>query len=203
MKIMNSKDENAIEEAAEILKKGGVIVYPTDTLYGLGVDATDTNCVKKIFEIKGREFSKPISIAVGSVDQAKNICEWNENADKLAKKFLPGPLTLVLKLRKKMPIDLAAGSSNIGVRIPDSDFLLSLMKKIKFPITATSANKSGENDPINAEMAMEQVGKLVDLVVDGGPCKYEKPSTVVDLTSEPRILREGVISRKEIEKALS
>lgn len=202
MKVINSKDEKAVEEAAEVLKKGGVIIYPTETLYGMGANATDSNSVKKIFEIKGRGFNKPVSIAVGSTAQAKKIAEWNEHAEKLAKKFLPGPLTLILKLKKKNPGELTAGSDKIGIRIPDNPFALSLLKKIKFPITATSANKSGGREPTNAKMAIEQIGKFVDLVIDAGSCKYKKPSTVIDLTNKPKILRIGAISKIEIEKIL-
>lgn len=103
---------------------------------------------------------------------------------------------------KKNLNELTAGSGNIGIRIPDNSFALSLLKKIKFPITATSANRSGGKDPTSVKIAIEQIGKYVDLVIDAGPCKYKKPSTVIDITDKPKILRSGTISKTEIKEIL-
>lgn len=188
-----------IENAARIIKNGGVVVYPTDTLYGLGVNALDGKAVKKLFEIKGRNFNKPISIAFSSLRDAKKYVKFNTVALKLAKKFLPGPLTLILPLKRKLPKRLTLGKKMIGVRIPDNKIALKLIKKSGVPITATSANLSGGKNPITAKEAMKQVGNKVDLVIDAGRCKYKRPSTFVRILGDKiEVIREGVIPKKKL-----
>mgnify|MGYP001596989610 CR=1 FL=1 len=201
MKILkvNSKtpEKELIKRAAEILKIGGVVVYPTETLYGLGANVFDINAVQRIFEIKGRDLTKPSSIAFRDLEQARKFLEFTPAAEKLAKKFLPGPLTIILN--SKIEFDEFLGGNKVSVRIPDHPVAQTLLKEIKFPITATSANLSGGKDPVEVKDVVEQIGDKVDLILDSGKCKYGKPSTVVDATSdEIKIIREGVIIKTEL-----
>jgi L-threonylcarbamoyladenylate synthase len=186
-----------MREVIEVLKNSGTIVYPTETVYGLGVNATNEEAVEKIFKIKDREKGKPVSIAVASVEEAKKYCEWNTAADRIAKKLLPGPLTVILKRKNSLVGDLNP-DDKVRIRIPDHPFVLKLLKEFGRPITATSANLSGGKNPTNSKIAIEQIGDKVDLVLDDGECKYKNPSTVIDLTDGLKIYRVGVISEKEI-----
>ncbi len=193
-------DKKIIEKAAEIIRNGGTVVYPTDTLYGLACNALDRKAIVKVFEIKGRE-NKPISIAVGSLTEAKKYAKFNPLALKIAKKFLPGPLTLILPSRLNLPRELNPNDEKIRIRLPDNDITLELIKRCKVPLTSTSANLSGGKDSVTAKEAIRQIGDKVDLVLDAGKCKYSKPSTVVDLTSDKiEVVREGVISKEKLLK---
>jgi len=191
-------DKKIIEKAAKILRNGGVVVYPTDTLYGLGVNASDSKAVLKVFKIKGRE-NKPVSIAVANLAEARKYAKFSPLALKIAKKFLPGPLTLILPSRLNLPKELNPNDEKVRIRIPDNKITLELIKKFKFPLTATSANLSGGKNPVIAKEAIKQIGDRVDLVLDAGKCKYNKPSTVVDLSSAKiEVIREGLISKEEL-----
>lgn len=192
-----------IKEAAEIIKAGGLVVYPTETVYGLGANALSSKSVMKVFEAKGREYKKPISIAVKNLSEAKKIAKFNPYALKLAKKFLPGPLTLILPLKAEFPEELTLGKNTIGVRIPNHPVAQKLLKQVNIPITATSANVSGSKESITASDAIKEIGDKVNLVLDAGPCKYGKPSTVVDAVDKVKIVREGVFSKREILSVLS
>jgi L-threonylcarbamoyladenylate synthase len=194
MRILKANDES-LKEAVKVLKSGGVIIYPTDTLYGLGVDATSNKAKKKIYKIKGRDFRKPFSMCVADLKHAKNFVEFDNFSSRLAKKFLPGPLTLVLSQKKE--IKYVSQKGKIAVRIPDNSFILKLLKKFGKPITATSANLSGEKDPIKLSDINDKVKSQCDLIIDGGKCKFKKPSTVFDAESK-KILREGAISKSKL-----
>ncbi len=205
MKVVkvNSKnpEKEIIRKAAEVLEIGGVIVYSTETLYGLGANVFDVNAVQRVFEIKGRDLKKPSSVAFRDLNQAKKFLEFTPAAEKLAKKFLPGPLTIILN--SKIEFGAFLGGNKVSVRIPDDRVAQAILDEIKFPITATSANLSGGKDSVEAKDAAEQVGDRVDLILDAGKCKYGKPSTVVDTTDDDiRIIREGVISEDEILRLL-
>ncbi len=192
-----SPEKEVIEKAAKILELGGVVIYPTETLYGLGANVFDVNAVQRIFEIKGRDLRKPSSVAFRNLEQAKKFLYFTPLAEKLAEKFMPGPLTIILN--SKIDFDEFLGGNKVSVRIPDHPVAQSLLNSIKFPITATSANLSGNKDPAEANDAAEQIGHQVDLVLDAGKCKYGRPSTVVDVSEgEVKILREGVIKEREI-----
>ncbi len=194
--------KEAIKKAAEVLRIGGVVVYPTETLYGLGVNPFDSHALYNVFEIKGRDYSKPISLAFRDIEHVKKFVMVTPYARRLIEKFLPGPLTLILP--SIMQMDDIVGGNKIGVRIPDSKVAMELLKEVKFPLTSTSANLSGGKNPVSAKEAIEQIGDRVDLVLDAGKCRYGKPSTVIDLSSgEIEIMREGVISKEKIRKILS
>jgi L-threonylcarbamoyladenylate synthase len=198
IKITEKNLKKAIEKAAGIIKNGGAIVYPTDTLYGLGVNALDEKSVEKVFEIKGRNYDKPISIAVSDLTEVKKYAEFTPLAVRIAKKFLPGPLTLILPSRNNLPKQLNP-DDKVRIRIPDNGIALEIIKKSGVPLTATSANLSGGKDPINAKEAVRQIGDKIDFVLDAGRCKYRKGSTIVKIVDgKIEIIREGVIPRKKL-----
>jgi L-threonylcarbamoyladenylate synthase len=198
LKVNSEKPEKAIiQKAAEILRLGGTVVYPTETLYGLAANIYDDTAVQKVFAVKQRSVEKRISVAFASLKQVERLAIFSKEAKALAKKFLPGPLTLILPLREEYyNISLVADTS-IGVRIPDNKVALSLLQETKFPITATSANLSGEKDPVEVK-DVEPIADKVDLILDAGRCKIGLPSTVVDATAGIRILREGAIPKEKI-----
>lgn len=192
----------AIAEAATTIRSGGLVIYPTETVYGLGADACSDEAVAKVFAAKARPLEDPIPVAVNSFELAQRIAELTPIAELAFKKFLPGPLTVVVKAKpKKISKLVTAGTENIGIRVPDHPVVLKLIEFVGGPITATSANLSGKLAPIAIREALEQLGKRVDVALDSGKCKLGTPSTVVDLSSGlPRVLREGPISRKELSK---
>ena len=190
----------AIAEAAATIRTGGLVIYPTETVYGLGADACSDEAVAKVFAAKERPLEDPVPVAVNSFELAQRIAELTPIAELAFKKFLPGPLTVVVKAKpKKISKLVTAGTENIGIRIPDHPVVLKLIEFVGGPITATSANLSGESAPIAIREALKQLGKRVDVALDSGKCKLGTPSTVVDLSSgPPRVLREGPISREEL-----
>ena len=205
MKIIKVNPENPereiIEKAANILELGGVLVFPTETLYGLAANVFDINAVQRVFEIKGRDITKPSSVAFRDLNQAKKFLQFTLEAEKLAKKFLPGPLTIILN--SKIEFDAFLGGDKVSVRIPDNRVAQAILNEVKFPITATSANLSGGKNPVEVKDAVEQIGDRVDLILDAGKCKYGKPSTVVDATTgEIKIVREGAIGKDQLYAAL-
>jgi len=180
-----------------------LVIYPTETVYGLGADACSDGAVTKVFGAKRRLLKNPIPIAVNSFEMARKIAESTPVAEKLFEKFLPGPLMLVLSAKPKISELVTAGTGKVGVRVPDHPVALKLIDFVGGPITATSANLSGKPAPCVLEEALEQVGRNVAIVLDAGKCKLGVPSTVVDLTSgRPRILREGPIPAEKIKKVL-
>ncbi len=175
---------NDIGRAAEIVKNGGVIAYPTETVYGAGALATDVGALTRVYEIKKRPLSQPLSIAVSSMDMLRSVAKVEY--EDLILKFMPGPVTIILKKKKTLPDILTAGSKYVGIRWPDHKMALDLIDRVG-PIVSTSANLHGEKDPVRAD----EVKIPVDYVLDGGPCKYGAPSTIVDL-HECTIVRKGV-----------
>ena len=179
-----------MDSAVEILKKKGLIVYPTNTLYGIGGNPFNEEVIKKIFEIKKRP-NVPISVAVSNMDMIKKIAFLNPAAVRICKKFLPGPFTVVLLKKKNVPTLLTAGSEKIGIRIPDNKIALRIISRFG-PITCTSANLHKGKNPADIETAKSQLGDNIQLYIDDGKCKYSKPSTVVDVSDgKIKILREG------------
>lgn len=183
-------EKEKIEMALDVLRDGGVLIYPTDTVYGLGANATNEKSIQKIFSIKKRAAGKPISICLSKVEDIKKVAFLNKTSEKIIKKILPGPLTLILKKKEHISSILTGHSNKIGIRIPDN--LICQKLAMEFPITTTSANISGKKVPQSAEEAQNQLGDKVDLIIDTGPSTNPLASTVVDLTySPPRVLREG------------
>lgn len=201
----NFPDTVVADEAAKVLKNGGLIVYPTDTAYGLGANALDEKAVKKVYLLKGRDFSKPTHVVVSGWRMMDKLTQTNYFARKLFDAFLPGPLTLILNKKPIVPDILTANLPTLGIRIPDSKFTYKLSNRVDFPYTATSANKSGGETPYSTyDVGKELDMNAIDLVVNAGLLPKIAPSTIIDLTNplSPRILRQGPISKNELEKVI-
>ena len=179
--------------------------FPTETVYGLGGDATSDNAVAAIFAAKGRPSFNPLIAHVASPDQAEDLVEMDATARLLAARFWPGPLTLVLKRRPDSPVSLlaSAGLDSVAVRMPDHPVALALIKAAGRPLAAPSANRSGRISPTRAEHVAECLGRRVDIILDGGPCRVGVESTVLDLTEEPpTLLRPGGLAVEDLETVL-
>jgi L-threonylcarbamoyladenylate synthase len=198
----DNSEERIFTRAAEILAKGGIIAYPTETFYGLGADATNEEAIQKIFAIKGRNFKNPIALIIGLADDIHPLVQdVPEAARKLMKAFWPGALTIVFLAADTVSPLLAAGSGKIGLRVSSHPIARGIVQKLKRPLTATSANLSGAPECTRASEVAEQIGDKIDAVVDLGDTPGTKGSTIIDVTCDPPIiLREGIISRKTIEK---
>jgi L-threonylcarbamoyladenylate synthase len=178
-----------------LIKAGKVVVYPTDTVYGLGANALDSAAVHKIFKVKGRPTGTPIPVAVDGIKMADRLAVINSEAKKLIATFWPGALTLILPKKDIIPEIVTAGHLGLALRAPDHQVPLMIIRKSKLPLIATSANLHGAPNCINAQEAAKQIGNHVDLILDGGPTT-DTASTVLDLTSEePKVLREGPVTR--------
>ena len=201
MEIVEASEEN-IRRAAVIVRLGGVVIYPTDTVYGLGCDPANVDATRRICEIKGRA-DKPLPLACSDVEAAKRIVEFNPIAERLAERFWPGPLTMVLPAKVDYPIWVTHGARTLGVRVPGHPVARRLAKLSGGVIVTTSANKSGEPPPKTALEAAEQIGEEVDLILDAGPAPLKQPSTVLDLSGDELwIIRPGPIKAEDIKKAL-
>jgi len=192
-------------QAAEIIRRGGVIAFRTDTFYGLGADPTNEQAVRKIRDLKGRDDQKPILLLISDSNQARNfIGETSGRFDATAKHFWPGPLTLIGIARNELPHELTAGTGTVGVRLPDGDDLRDLVRVCGGSLTATSANPSGKPPARTAQEVEHYFPKGVDLIIDSGEVTVSKPSTVLDVSQEEiRFIREGAITRVELETFLS
>lgn len=192
-----------IQNAARIIRGGGLVAFPTETVYGLGANALDEKAVASIYEAKGRPSDNPIIVHVSSIKMAEEIAELNWMARLLMEKFWPGPLSLVAPACPSVPSRTRGGLSTIALRMPDNAVALSLIEAAGVPIAAPSANISGRPSPTDADSVREDLGDRVDAVLDGGPTLVGLESTVLDITGEnPVILRPGGISKEDIEKEL-
>lgn len=198
--LFRSDDPQAVETAANVLKKGGIILYPTDTLYGLGVDALSDEAVSKLYRIKARDERKPVHAIVSDLDMAARYAYVDDVARKLAKKFLPGPMSLILKKRADVATGIAKHMETFGIRIPKQQFCLELARAFGRPITTTSANLSGHTPMRTVRGILSQIGEQhIDVAIDAGEIEASVPSTIVDLSGErPVILREGAIAAHDI-----
>ena len=192
--------QKAVRRAAELLRAREVVALPTETVYGLAANALDENAVAKIFQIKGRPANNPIIVHVANVEMAKRCVEkFPKPAEKLAKSFWPGPLTLVLPRAENIPAIVTAGGDTVGVRWPNHPFIQAVIRECGFPLAAPSANLSNSISPTNAEHVRAQLGGKISLIVDGGQSQVGIESTVLDLTvSPPRLLRPGMIHAESI-----
>jgi len=198
-----NKLHGQVKEAVQILKKGGVIVLPTDTVYGLGADAFNSKAVDRIYEIKNRPRHLPLPLLLSDVSQITMIAESvPEVGWFLASRFWPGGLTLVLPKIASLPSYLTRGPT-IAVRIPNHPICLALIEGLGRPIIGTSANISGRPSCLTTDEVKQQLGDKVDLIIDGGKCPGGGESTIVDVTGEvPVVLRQGIIAQYEIDKIL-
>jgi L-threonylcarbamoyladenylate synthase len=190
---------NDIETAAELLRGGGLVAFPTETVYGLGANALDADAVRRIFEAKGRPATNPIIVHVADSKSADAIAVVDDISRRLMDAFWPGPLTLVLNKRPIVPDIVTAGGPTVAVRMPRHPLALALIKAAGVPIAAPSANRSEQLSPTRAEHVARGLGDAVDMILDGGPCDVGLESTVLDVTLDPpRILRPGAVTSSMI-----
>ncbi|MDP9161898.1 MAG: L-threonylcarbamoyladenylate synthase [Acidobacteriota bacterium] len=191
-----------IRYAADQIRSGEVLGMPTDTFYGLAADPFNLRAVDRVYEIKSRSRHKPLSLLIESVEQAEEMARpLPDEFAALAKKFWPGPLTIIVRASSRLPLKVTANTGNVALRIPSSKIPLAVVQAAGIPITATSANLSGESECTTALAVRDQLKDRISIIVDGGPSPREVASTIIDLTDEEarwRIMREGAISARDI-----
>jgi len=195
---------STIIRATAVLRFGGLVAFPTETVYGLGADATNANAVRKIFTAKGRPITNPLICHVPDAQVAQRYTrEWPPAAAQLAAAFWPGPLTLVLAKTDEIPHDVTAGRDTVALRAPNHPLTLMLLRVLDRPLAGPSANKSSHVSPTTAHHVRDELGDEVDMILDGGPCDVGIESTVLDLSGpgggRPTILRPGGVTREQIE----
>jgi L-threonylcarbamoyladenylate synthase len=200
----NNPDESVLVAASEVVAQGGIIVYPTETLYGIGADATDPAAVRKVYAVKKRTDDKPVLVIVHSEEMLRRVVSRiPASAERLMKAFWPGPLTIVFLASEIIPQEITQSAGTVGVRIPSNIFCLKLVERCDRPLTSTSANISGEPVHRTIEQIQAALHEGVDLYIDAGPLPESKPSTVVSVVHDPpKLLREGVIDIARLQEVL-
>lgn len=200
-----SRDSNAIQYAAELIRRGKVVGVPTDTFYGLAADPFNLAAVEEIYRVKGRPEDRALPILVNSLEQAVTLArELPDSFLKLAQKFWPGALTLVVEASNQLPLKVTANKGRVAIRWPNSWVACAIIEHIGSPITGTSANVSGYPSCSNAEQLMEQLGERLPLILDSGDTGGIRSSTIVSLSGEDwELVREGTITEQEIRAALA
>ena len=204
---MNTKlltsNNNDLKTAADIIRSGGTVVFPTETVYGIGADALKPEAVKKIFEAKGRPADNPLIVHVWNKEQINDIAaEIPAGAKLLIDKFMPGPLTVILKRRPEIPDVVTAGLNTVGIRMPENKIAARFLELANCPVAAPSANLSGKPSPTRYEHCVDDMNGRVGAIIDGGDCNIGIESTVIDMSGDPVIYRPGDVSREQIEKVL-
>ena len=205
IKIDSKKDlQSAVTKAADVIKSGGLVAIPTESFYGLAVNATDVKAIHRLFDVKKRRGDRPILILIPSLKLLDQyVIHVPEIARPLIDAFWPGGLTLLFEAKPKLPRELTSGTGKVGVRLSSHPIATALAQAVGAPITGTSANISGQPPCSSAKEVFEQLGEKVDLILDGGETAGGKGSTVLDVTIDPPIVvREGMVSREEMEKCL-
>lgn len=197
-------DRTGIEQAAEIIKSGGLVAFPTETVYGLGGDALNPQASEKIYAAKGRPSDNPLIVHVCSVDQIVPLVQTlTEDAEKLMKAFWPGPLTIILPKSELVPEETTGGLQTVALRMPEHAYALELIEKSGTPIAAPSANTSGRPSPTEAAHVYEDLNGKIEMILDGGTVGIGVESTIIDLSGEiPALLRPGAITREELSEVL-
>jgi L-threonylcarbamoyladenylate synthase len=192
--------QSAIQHAAEIVSRGGVIAFRTDTFYGLGANPFDSGAVNRIKALKGRADAQPILIVISDLDQLDRFIE-KPSAEflRLSERFWPGPLTLIAAARSEVPEEMTAGTGTIGIRLPDDDDVRSLVRACGGALTATSANPASQPPAKSAQEVADYFPAGIDSIIDGGAARTDRPSTVVDVSGAAmKVIREGVVAREEL-----
>ena len=184
-----SDHETTFEAALAAITAGGIVIYPTDTLYGIGCDASNAASVKKLRSLKRRDAGKPLSILVSDFAMLSRLCKLTPRQEKIVQELLPGPYTFILPLKERMPV---SERLEVGVRVPEHAFMRAVAKSLGIPIVTTSANLSGEKDAAEIASVAREIISGCDLAVDGGKCKYSQGSTVIDLI-RMKVLRKGAV----------
>jgi len=203
LKISSENPESSlIRYAADQIRAGEVLGMPTDTFYGLAADPFNLRAVDRVYDIKSRSRHKPLSLLIESIDQAEDLAKpLPQEFYKLARRYWPGPLTIIVKAASRLPLKVTANTGNVALRVPNAKIPLAVVQAASIPITATSANLSGESECTSAEAVREQLQGRISIIVDGGTSPRDVASTIIDLTDEEarwRVLREGAIPSQEI-----
>ncbi len=203
-KLVNfTKNPNIITQAIDILNNSGVIAFPTETVYGIGCDFSKDTTVKKIYQIKGRAFNKPLAAHIGDFEQIKLLSdEIPDLFYRLAEAFLPGPLSIIIKKKNSVSDSMTSGFETVAIRFPANKCAIKLIKTYGKPLAATSANISGNKSPVNADEVFEQLNGKIPLIIDDGETINKIDSTVISLVGPPKILRIGAIEPEEIESVI-
>jgi L-threonylcarbamoyladenylate synthase len=202
MTVLKATKTNFMK-ASQIVRRGGLVVYPTETVYGLGCDPLNVQAVKRILKVKGAR-NKPLPVLAASIVDAEKVAFLSPNGKKLATTFWPGPLTMVFPKKQDFPDVVTFGLDSVGLRIPDNDVALQLIRLCGGLLVGSSANRTREEPPRSVQEMSDEMKEMVDVVLDGGPTIQGMPSTVADLIqNKPRILREGPISLEAILDALT
>ena len=192
-----------MDEAVRLLRSGGLVCYPTDTVYGIGAAAGDDGAVRRLFAVKGRPPSKAVPLLLSESGDAAQVAEVTPLAKTLATHFWPGALTIVMRKADGYRSVALAGADTVALRVPDDSLVRGIVRGLGEPITGTSANRAGAPAPVSAAEVALQMGEMVDLIIDGGRSRARVESTVIDITGEgPEILREGAVSREEVAEAI-
>ncbi len=200
----NEKDYEKLKEVANVIKQGGIVIFPTETVYGIGTNGLDEVAIEKLYKIKERPLNKPISLLVSDFEMIKKVTKGISDIEyKIMKKFFPGPLTIILKKRDIVPDILTNGGDTVGIRMPDSEITRKLIEYVGLPIATTSANISGEKSGTNIEDIMKDFEGKVEYFINNGESKLGIGSTVVKVVeNDTVILREGNIKKEEIGRTL-
>lgn len=200
----NDIDKNELKKHSELLKNGETVIFPTETVYGLGANALDENAVKKIYEAKGRPSDNPLIVHIHNKDLIYDLSkDIDDKAKKVIDKFWPGPFTVILKKNDKVPKTTTGGLDTVAIRMPKNDIALELLRECNLPIAAPSANISGKPSPTNGKHVVDSMNGRVAGIIIGDDCDYGLESTVVDFTEEiPMILRPGSITKKDLENVI-
>ncbi len=203
VRIVPEGDGASGDEAVRVLRDGGLVCYPTDTVYGIGAAAGDDAAVRRLFAVKGRSPDKPLPLLLADVSDAARVAEVTPLAKALACRFWPGALTIVMRKVVSYRSLALAGGDTVALRVPDHGLVRRIVRALGEPITGTSANRAGTRALMSAAEVACQMGEMVELIIDGGQSRTGLESTVIDIThDEPEIVREGAVSRGEVEKAL-
>jgi L-threonylcarbamoyladenylate synthase len=203
-KIFPISDSQAVQKAADVIRRGGLVAFPTETVYGLGADAFNLQAVARVFEAKQRPSFDPLIVHLPSMEGLPGVARLQDpRVLKLAARFWPGPLTLVLPKLSKVPDLVTAGLDTVGVRIPKHKAALEFLKACGTPVAAPSANLYGRVSPTTARHVAEQLGDKADIILDGGPCAVGLESTIVSLAKGPaRLLRPGAVTLEDLQQIL-
>lgn len=197
-------NEQELNKTAQVLENGGIVIFPTETVYGIGANAYNEESVRKIYEVKNRPGEKPLSILVSGIDEiGKYAIIENDIERKIINSFMPGPITIILKKKQGLFDYISSGKNTIGVRIPDNKIILEILNKLKLPLVAPSANISGMPSGVSLNDIIKDFNGKVDVCINGGKAKLGESSTIVEVVNgEPVILRQGKITLEEIKKVL-
>lgn len=193
---------SAIQSAAEAIQGGKLVIFPTETVYGIGCNALDPNAVRNLYLAKKRPFDKALLLHLYSLEQARSLAVIDDRAERLLQMFTPGPLSVILQKRPCVPYEVTAGGETVGLRFPSNSLFIEIAKSAGVPIAATSANLSGFSSAKDGKTASE-LADIADVIIDNGACEYSMESTIVSMLGDrPRILRQGALKRSKVEEVI-